>query len=91
MLPSLLQHFEALDAPRLSRRRLPPLMTLLGIAICAVLCGADSWTATEAYGNAKQEWLAQWLDLTNGIPSHDTFARVFARIPPEAFGACNEL
>lgn len=88
MLPSLLQHFETLDDPRISRKRLHSLMTVLGIAICAVLCGADSWTEIEAYGKAKREWLAQWLDLTHGIPSHDTFARVFARIKPEAFGAC---
>jgi len=49
----------------------------------AVLCGADGWVAVEAYGVAKKEWLEKFLELPNGIPSHDTFGRVFARLKPE--------
>ena len=88
MLPALLQHFTSLDDPRLSRTRLHTFTDILGIALCAVICGADTWIEIEAYGLAKQEWLQEWLTLENGIPSHDTFARVFARLDPRAFGEC---
>ena len=56
--------------------------------ICAVICGAETWVDMEMYGKSKQDWLAGFLDLTNGIPSHDTFGRVFARIDPEEFQGC---
>ena len=88
MLPALLQHFADLDDPRLARTRLHPLRDILGIALCAVICGADTWVEIEQYGLAKQEWLAQWLCLANGIPSHDTFARVFARLDTRALSGC---
>lgn len=88
MLPAILAYFDDLPDPRSHRTRLHPLTTLLGIALCAVICGADSWVEIEEYGKAKQHWLAQWLDLTNGVPSHDTFARVFARLQPRTLGAC---
>jgi len=88
MLPALLSYFDDLTDPRLHRSRLHPLNSLLGIALCAVLCGADSWVEIEEYGKAKQEWLCQWLDLPHGIPSHDTFARLFARLQPRNLGAC---
>ncbi|MBH8553985.1 ISAs1 family transposase [Nostocaceae cyanobacterium CENA357] len=58
------------------------------IAICAVICGADSWVAIETYGCAKYEWLKTFLELPNGIPSHDTFARVFAQLDPQEFQSC---
>ena len=50
------------------------------IAICGVICGAETWTDVELFGNERQQWLEQFLELENGIPSHDTFGRVFARI-----------
>ena len=53
-----------------------------------MICGADNWVAMEQYGKSKQEWLKQFLELPNGIPSHDTFARVFARIDPSEFEQC---
>jgi predicted transposase YbfD/YdcC len=53
-----------------------------------VISGADGWVAIETYGQAKQEWLASFLSLPNGIPSHDTFARVFARLEPSKFEQC---
>jgi predicted transposase YbfD/YdcC len=58
------------------------------IALCAVVCGADSWEELEAFGEAKHGWLRRFLALPNGVPSHDTFYRVFARLDPEAFGKC---
>jgi hypothetical protein len=64
------------------------LIDILTIAICGMICGADNWVAMEQYGNSKQEWLKQFLELPNGIPSHDTIARVFARIDPLEFEQC---
>lgn len=61
---------------------------ILSIAICAIICGEDNWVAMETYGNSKLEWLQQFLELPNGIQSHDTFARVFARIEPLEFEQC---
>jgi hypothetical protein len=57
----------------------------LVITVCAVICGADSWTGVETFGKGKQVWLKHYLDLSNGIPSHDTFGRVFASLNAEAF------
>src|SRR4029077_4156678 len=88
MLPAILVHLNALPDPRMHRTRLHPLPSILGIALCAVLCGADTWVEIEEYAKAKQEWLAQWLDLPHGIPSHDTIARVLARLQPQTFRAC---
>lgn len=74
---SLLSHFTTLTDPRVERTQLHPLSNILVIAICASICGADDWVAIERYGNAKREWLSGFLDLSNGIPAHDTFGRVF--------------
>ena len=64
------------------------LLDIVVIAVCAVICGADTWVDIEEYGRAKYEWLKRFLPLPHGIPSHDTFARVFARLAPEAFRTC---
>ena len=61
------------------------LIDILVIAILGVLCGADGWTEIQLFGESKKKWLKTFLDLPNGIPSHDTFGRVFARIDPEQF------
>ncbi|MCY2953668.1 MAG: ISAs1 family transposase [Planctomycetota bacterium] len=58
------------------------------IAICAVLCGADGWVDVALFGEGKLKWFASFLDLPGGIPSHDTFGRVYARLEPEAFERC---
>ena len=52
------------------------------IAISAVICGADSWVDVEMFGKAKKDWLSRLLELPNGIPSHDTFGRIFSRLDP---------
>lgn len=61
------------------------LIDIITLAICGLICGADSWVEIETYGNAKCWWFNQFLELPNGIPSHDTFGRVFASIAPEQF------
>jgi predicted transposase YbfD/YdcC len=85
---SLIDHLEKLTDPRVERTKDHKLVDILTIAVCATICGADSFVAMETYGNAKHEWLKRFLDLENGIPSHDTFARVFARIDPSEFERC---
>lgn len=61
------------------------LMDIIILAICGLICGADNWVEIEAYGNAKRRWFNQFLKLPNGIPSHNTFGRVFALIDPQQF------
>lgn len=85
---TILDHFSAIEDPRVERTRHHKLIVLITIAICAVICGAEGWTDIETYGLAKYEWLQQFLELPNGIPSHDTFARVFARLNPQQFQQC---
>jgi predicted transposase YbfD/YdcC len=82
---SLRHHFADLIDPRGERSRLHELLDVVGIALCAVIAGAESWPAIEAYGHAKRDWLARHFRLTNGIPSHDTFRRVFCLLDPAAF------
>lgn len=74
-------HFSALTDPRSDHTKRHLLLDILTIALCAIISGADEWVAIEAYGEAKQEWLETFLPLPNGIPSHDTFGRVFAALP----------
>lgn len=84
----LLRAFEELPDPRMNRTKHHSLKDILTIAICAVICGADGWTQVELFGNSKIKWFKTFLDLPKGIPSHDTFGRVFAMLKPEAFEAC---
>jgi len=62
-----------------------PLPDILVIAVCTVICGAEGWTEIEEFGRAKEEWLKKFLALPQGIPSHDTFRRVFMLLKPQAF------
>ena len=80
--------FAGLPDPRLDRSKKHSLADILAISLCAVVAGADSWEEVEAFGRAKEEWLKRFLALPNGIPSHDTFYRLFARIDPARFAAC---
>jgi len=85
---SITDHFGRLEDPRIERTKLHELLDIIVIAICAIICGADDWTEVELFGNAKLSWLRTFLELSNGIPSHDTFGRVFARLNPEQFQQC---
>jgi len=85
---TIVKHFGKVDDPRIDRTKLHLLMDIMTIAICAVLCDADGWVDVENYGVSKHAWLTTLLDLPNGIPSHDTFGRVFARIDPLQFQHC---
>jgi len=82
---SILAHFKALPDPRVRRTRRHALSDILALALCGVICGADDWVAIEEFGNAKLAWFRSFLDLPHGIPSHDTFGRVFAALDPDAF------
>lgn len=82
---TLYDAFIDLPDPRVLRTREHPLIDIIAVAICAVICGADSWVAVETFGKAKRAWLEQYLGLPNGIPSHDTFGRVFAALDATQF------
>ena len=84
----LSDHFGSLPDPREPSLVEHKLLDILIIAICAVICGADSWVEIETFGNARYEWLKGFWELPNGIPSHDTFGRVFARVSAVAFQRC---
>ncbi len=77
--------FSDLPDPRVEGRCDHKLMDIVIIAVCAALCGADSWVGVETVARAKETWFRQFLKLENGIPSHDTFGDVFAKIDSEAF------
>jgi len=85
---SVRTHFAAVDDPRVDRTKRHQLLDILTIALCAVICGADTWVEVEEFGHAKEAWFATFLTLEQGIPAHDTFGRVFARLDPEQFGRC---
>src|SRR5207248_11353970 len=87
-LEQLQERFSALGDPRVDRTKLHQLLDIITIAICAVICGADDWVEIEQFGNDKRAFFDKFLVLPNGIPSHDTFGRVFARLNPEQFQAC---
>lgn len=85
---TITKHFASLPDPRGGNALQHALGDILVIALCAIICGADGWVEVEAWGNAKRQWLEQFLELPNGIPSHDTFGRVFARLDPKEFERC---
>jgi predicted transposase YbfD/YdcC len=84
----LLRAFDQLKDPRVNRTKRHSLPDILAIAICGVICGADGWVQIAKFGRCKQEWFQTFLELPNGIPSHDTFGRVFAALDPQAFEEC---
>jgi predicted transposase YbfD/YdcC len=88
LLEQLRSRFASLQDPRVERTKLHQLLDIITIAICAVICGADDWSEIELFGHAKRAFFESFLVLPNGIPSHDTFNRVFARLNPEQFQKC---
>jgi predicted transposase YbfD/YdcC len=81
-------HFAKLTDPRINRSKLHLLHDIIVLALCAALCGCDTWVEVEAFGKAKRRWFEKFLELPHGIPSHDTFGRVFAALDTGAFLGC---
>lgn len=77
--------FVDLVDPRINRTERYALLDIITIALCGVICGAESGVEVEDWGDAKLGWLRTWLELPDGVPSHDTFGRVFSRIDPGQF------
>jgi hypothetical protein len=80
-------HFADLTDPR-RRKVIYPLINIVAIAICAVIAGADDFVSIAEWGVQKRDWLSKFLDLSNGIPSHDRFNAVFAALKPAEFEKC---
>ena len=83
-----MEHFSELKDPRIERCMRHKLVDIIAIAICATICGADNWAHVALFGQGKEEWLRTFLELPNGIPSHDTFGLVFYQLDPEEFQLC---
>ena len=84
----MLRAFSQLTDPRMNRTKRHTLSDILTIAICAIICGADGWTHVAEFGRCKRRWFTTFLELPSGIPSHDTFGRVFAALDPKVFEEC---
>lgn len=86
---SIIDFFETVEDPRRNNaNKRHEFIDILVIALCGMLSAADDWVAIAAYGRAKESWFSQFLSLPNGIPSHDTFNRVFSRLDPDQFMRC---
>ena len=85
---SIEEHFRSVPDPRIERTKRHQLIDILTISLCAVISGADTFEDIAQYGRSKQEWLSAFLELPNGIPSHDTFNRVLSRVDPRRFQEC---
>jgi len=86
-MADLITHFSNITDKRKPNGIRHKLIDIIVIAICGVICGADDWVMVEYFGNAKREWFETFLELPHGIPSHDTFGKVFALIDPKEFQA----
>ena len=84
----VVDHFSELQDPRKPVNQLHRFTDILVITICAAICGADDWQSVELFGRSKEKWFSTFLELPNGIPSHDTFWRVFRSLDPEQFERC---
>lgn len=86
--PGFLCHFDALEDPRIDRKKLYPLTEILFVVICASICGAQSWRDFVTFGEEKLDYLRRFLPFENGIPSKNTYARVFSILNPDEFKKC---
>lgn len=86
-MADLIAHFSNITDKRKPNGIRHKLVDIIVIAICGVICGADDWVMIEYFGNAKRKWFETFLELPHGIPSHDTFGKVFALIEPKEFQA----
>jgi hypothetical protein len=82
------KHFASLKDPRVRNRTRHQLVDIIVISLCGVIANCDTWPEIVDFGNTHVAWLKQFLKLPNGIPSQDTFERVFAKIDPATFSAC---
>ena len=82
------RYFQRLRDPRRTHGKRHLLIDLIVIALCAVIAGANDWQQVVTFAHKRRDWLATFLALPGGIPSHDTFERVFERLDPQAFQAC---
>ena len=85
---SVSEHFATLTDPRRDHLKAHGLLDIVAITLCAVICGADGWADVATFGRVKETWLRTFLALPGGIPSHDTFGRVFALLDPDEFRRC---
>ena len=85
LLFTLIDHFEKIEDPRLNRTRKHDVIDIIAITVMATVSGMKNWIDIVDWGKANEEWLRKLLELPNGIPSHDTFGRVFSLIKPEPF------
>src|SRR4030095_4353316 len=88
MHASIVTHFHTLEDPRIERTKKHSLLDILVIALCTLLTGGEGFQDMELFGKSKRPWLQTFLALPHGIPSHDTFGRVFARLNPQRFQEC---
>lgn len=84
----LVDYFKNIPDPRVVRTREHKLIDILVIGVCCLICGGEGFSDMESFGKSKREWFDRFLELPNGIPSHDTFNRVFSAIDPQAFAEC---
>src|SRR5215510_1331884 len=85
---SIVEHFQTLEDPRVARTKKHNLLDILVIALCTLLAGGEGFQDMELFGKSKHAWLHTFLALPHGIPSHDTFGRVFTRLNPKRFQEC---
>lgn len=85
---SLFHCFLTIDDPRVGGRCTYSLLTILVIVFCGLICGCDGWKAMELFAKTRKRWLSQFIDLSEGVPSHQTLARVFSLIEPLEFERC---
>ncbi len=85
---SITEHFSILNDPRIQLKTRHKLIDIIVITLCSVICGADEWIEIVRFGRAKEQWFRTFLALPQGIPSHDTFGRIFSLLDPEEFAKC---